>query len=145
MVALAPNLPFGPAYAAVRGPVGTEAGFAWTGGDADLTTTMDWFLTWLDTEGDPDRPVVLVGFADGATLAAALLVTHPERWAGGVLLHGALPDVPLERGRLTGIPVFLACGTTRAAATTWSTTAGRRCGPSATRAVPGSPVSSPPP
>lgn len=111
MVALAPNLPFGPAYAAVRGPVGTEAGFAWTGGDADLTTTMDWFLTWLDTEGDPDRPVVLVGFADGATLAAALLVTHPERWAGGVLLHGALPDVPLERGRLTGIPVFLACGT----------------------------------
>jgi len=109
MVALAPNLPFGPAYAAVRGPVGTEAGFAWSGPDG-LAATMDWFLAWLDTEGDPDRPVVLAGFADGATLAAALLLTHPERWAGGVLLHGALPELPLVRGRLTGIPVFLACG-----------------------------------
>ena len=72
---------------------------------------MDWFLAWLDTEGDPDRPVVLVGFAEGATLAAALLLGRPERWAGGVLMHGALPGLPLDRGRLTGIPLFLACGT----------------------------------
>ncbi|MBN9098238.1 MAG: hypothetical protein J0I49_09035 [Pseudonocardia sp.] len=107
MVALAPNLPFGPAYAAVRGPVEEPGGYTW----GDLTATMDWFLTWLDKEGDPDRPVVLVGFSEGATLAAALLLEHPERWAGAVLLHGDLPDVALPQGRLTGIPVFLACGT----------------------------------
>jgi phospholipase/carboxylesterase len=107
MVALAPHLPFSPAYAAVRGPVEEPDGYTW----GDLAETADWFLGWLGTEGDPERPVVLVGFAEGATLAAALLLEHPERWAGAVLLRGRLPDVPLPRGRLTGIPVFLACGT----------------------------------
>ncbi|MDT7708465.1 MAG: phospholipase/carboxylesterase [Pseudonocardiales bacterium] len=111
MVGLAPHLPFGPAYAAVRGPVEESDGFTWSAGD-DLDATMDWFLGWLDTEGDPDRPVVLVGFAEGATLAAALMLNRPERWAGGVLLHGALPPAaPLTRGRLTGMPVFLAQAT----------------------------------
>jgi phospholipase/carboxylesterase len=105
MVTLAPHLPFGPAYAAVRGGVGDAGGYTW----GELDPAMERFLTWLDTEGDPDRPVVLVGFGDGATLAAGLMLTRPERWAGGVLLHGSLPPkAPLDRGRLIGVPVFLA-------------------------------------
>ncbi len=108
MVTLAPHLPFGPAYAAVRGGVGAGGGYTWfePGG---LPVAMDRFLNWLDAEGDPDRPVILVGFGDGAALAAALLLTRPERWAGGVLLHGSLPpDVHRIRGRLIGVQVFLA-------------------------------------
>ena len=92
----------------MRGPVEEAHGYTWSASD-DLAGPMDRFTAWLDTEGDPDRPVVLVGFAEGATLAGALLLTRPERWAGGVLLHGTLPaDAPLLRGRLTGMPVFLA-------------------------------------
>ncbi|WP_300007322.1 phospholipase [Pseudonocardia sp.] len=110
MIELAPWLPPGPvAYAAVRGPIEDGSGFRWFVDGAGLATTMRWFLDWLDTEGDPARPVILLGFADGAALAGALLLAEPERWAGGVLLHGELPaDVPADRARLSGIPVFLA-------------------------------------
>lgn len=105
MVTLAPHLPFGPAYAAVRGGVEDVGGYTW----GELDPAMERFLTWLDAEGDPDRPVILVGFGDGATLAAGLMLIRPERWAGGVLLHGSLPlEAPLDRGRLIGMPVFLA-------------------------------------
>ena len=108
MVTLAPHLPFGPAYAAVRGGVGEGGGYTWFA-PGGLDAAMDRFLAWLDAEGDPDRPVILVGFGDGATLVAALLLTRPERWAGGVLLHGSLPpEAPRTRGRLIGVPVFLA-------------------------------------
>jgi phospholipase/carboxylesterase len=108
MVTLAPHLPFGPAYAAVRGGVDDAGGYTWLGPDG-LDAASDRFLTWLDQEGDPDRPVILVGFGDGAGFAAGLLLGRPERWAGGVLLHGSLPPgVPTTRGRLIGMPVFLA-------------------------------------
>lgn len=107
MIGLAPWLPPGPvAYAAVRGMVEEGSGFAWSTGP-DLRPAMRWLLDWLDTEGDPERPVVLLGFAQGAVLAATLILTRPDRWAGGILLHGDLP--PAGPGRLIGIPLFR-CG-----------------------------------
>lgn len=104
MIELAPWLPPGPvAYAAVRGPVAQGSGFTWC-----VDTAMPWFLDWLDAEGDPERAVILLGFAEGAEFAAALMLAEPHRWAGGVLLHGGPPaGLPAERGRLVGIPVFL--------------------------------------
>ena len=117
MVRLAPNLPFGPAYAAVRGPVDEGDGFTWylereraQPTAESLAVAMAWFTDWLDTEGDPERPVILVGFSTGSLLAAGLLLARPERWAGGALLRGLVPfdaGVPVTRGRLIGIPVFL--------------------------------------
>jgi phospholipase/carboxylesterase len=41
------------------------------------------------------------------------MLTAPHRWAGAMLLYGALPldaGVPMTRGRLAGMPVFLAHG-----------------------------------
>lgn len=125
MVRLAPNLPapnprYGPAYASVRGPIDEGDGFTWYRDREraqptaeSLATTSDWFTGWLDTEGDPERPVLLVGFSAGAVLAAGLMLGLPERWAGGALLHGVLPydaGVPVTRGRLIGMPVFVAHG-----------------------------------
>lgn len=113
MIELAPWLPPGPvAYAAVRGPVEQGSGFTWS-----VDAAMRWFLDWLDTEGDPERPVILLGFAEGAEFAAALMLAEPHRWAGGVLLHATLPArLPAQRGRLVGIPLFLCHGDDDAAA-----------------------------
>ncbi|MGQ0574604.1 MAG: alpha/beta hydrolase [Pseudonocardia sp.] len=117
MIEISPWLPHGPvAYTAVRAPVQHGTGYRWyREGERpepdDLAATCRWFLDWLDGEGDPERPVLLLGFRDGVTVAGALLLGAPHRFAGGVLLYGALPvdtGVPMARGALAGMPVFLA-------------------------------------
>ena len=120
MIEIAPWLPHGPVtYVAVRGPITGDSGFHWyaeTDGRPDpqsLAASATWFLTWLDAEGDPDRPVLLLAFREGVTFAGALMLTEPHRWAGAVLLYGALPldaGLPMARGQLAGMPVFLAHG-----------------------------------
>ena len=122
MIEIAPWLPHGPVtYIAVRGPILGDTGFGWYTetepghpDPASVAATAAWFLAWLDAEGDPDRPVLLMGFREGVTFAGALMLTEPHRWAGAVLLYGALPfdaGVPMARGQLAGMPVFLAHGT----------------------------------
>lgn len=122
MIEISPWLPHGPvAYVAVRAPIQQDKGYIWfddAGGGrpdaAGLATTCRWLFDWLDMEGDPDRPVLLMGFRDGVTVAGALMLTEPHRFAGAVLLYGALPfdtGVPMNRGGLSGMPVFLAHGT----------------------------------
>jgi phospholipase/carboxylesterase len=122
MIEISPWLPHGPvAYVAVRAPIEYGTGFCWyrDAGDgrpdpAELAVTCRWFLRWLDTEGDPDRSVLLMGFRDGVTFAGALMLGAPHRFSGAVLLYGALPfdaGVTMRRGGLAGMPVFLAHGT----------------------------------
>lgn len=119
MIEIAPWLPHGPvAYVSLRGPVEQGTGYAWCldpehPDPDDLAATCRWFLDWLDTEGDPDRPVLLIGFRDGVTFAGALMLSAPERFAGAMLLYGGLPldaGLPMGRGALSGMPVFLAHG-----------------------------------
>lgn len=114
------HLPDGPAYAAVRAPIAEGGGFAWFANRGigrpqveSLAATMAWFRDWLDTEARPGRPVVLLGFSGGAAFAGGLLLADPARFAAGVLLNGTLPfdaGMPVTRGRLAGVPVFLAHG-----------------------------------
>ncbi|GAA3250004.1 hypothetical protein GCM10017691_61490 [Pseudonocardia petroleophila] len=121
LIEISPWLPHGPvAYVAVRGPLQLGSGYAWftdTGDEPpdadDLALTCRWFLDWLDTEGNPDRPVLLIGFREGVTFAGALMLTAPERFAGAGLIYGALPldsGLKTDRGALSGMPVFLAHG-----------------------------------
>lgn len=121
MIEISPWLPHGPvAYVAVRAPLERATGYAWfldtDDGHPDpdgLAAACRWFLGWLDTEGDPDRPVLLLAFRDGVAFAGALMLAAPERFAGAALLYGALPfdaGVPMARGSLAGMPVFLAHG-----------------------------------
>jgi phospholipase/carboxylesterase len=121
MIEIAPWLPHGPvAYVAVRAPIEGNTGYCWyieaERGQPEpesLATTSTWFLKWLDTEGDPERPILLVGFREGVTFAGALMLAEPHRWSGAALLYGALPfdaGLPMTRGRLSGMPVFLAHG-----------------------------------
>ncbi len=56
----------------------------------------------------------LVGFSQGAALAYAFTLSHPERVASLSALSGFLPEgILLERSsrRLTGLPVFITHGT----------------------------------
>jgi phospholipase/carboxylesterase len=115
LIEISPWLPHGPvAYVAVRAPVEHGTGYSWYLDPAELPATCRWLLDWLDTEGDPDRPVLLLGFREGVALAGALVLTAPERFAGAVLVYGALPfdaGLPMPPGCLAGLPVFLALGT----------------------------------
>ena len=79
---------------------------------ASLAGARTRLLRWLDDEVG-DVPVALLGFSDGATTAADLLLAEPGRFCAAVLLGGALPwstGAPLAPGRLRGLEVLLAYG-----------------------------------
>jgi len=120
ILGLAPHLPAGPEYAAVRAPIAEGGGYAWfanrgTGRPlADsLRSTMDWFRTWLDEVAPAGRPVLLVGFSGGAAFAGGLVLDDPSRYAGAAILYGTLPfeaGLATDPGRLAHLPVFVAQG-----------------------------------
>ncbi|RYU15280.1 alpha/beta hydrolase [Nocardioides iriomotensis] len=120
IVGLAPYLPAGAAYAAVRAPIAEGPGFAWFANRGigrplpeSLAETMTWFRGWLDDVAPEGRPVALVGFSGGAAFAGGLLLSDPGRWAGAAVLFGTLPfdaGVPVDEDRLAGVPVLVAQG-----------------------------------
>lgn len=120
IIGLAPALPAGPQYAAVRAPIAEGGGFAWFANrgigrpvGSSLRATMDWFRAWLDDVAPSGRPVVLVGFSGGAAFAGGLALDDPERYAGLAVSHGTLPfaaDLPITPGRLAHLPTFVAQG-----------------------------------
>ena len=119
IIGLAPHLPEGPAYAAVRAPIGEGGGYAWFANRGigrpvaeSLRATMDWFRAWLDATAG-DRPVVLVGFSGGAAFAGGLVLDDPARYAGAAVLFGTVPfdaGVPVTDGRLLDVPVLVIQG-----------------------------------
>ncbi len=122
LIEMSPWLPHGPvAYVAVRAPFERRQGYGWYADPDDGTPDPDellrsarWLLEWIDTEGDPERPVIVLGFREGVAVAGAMMLISPERFSGGLLLYGALPldaGLPAERGRLRGMPVYYAIGT----------------------------------
>ena len=120
IISLAPHLPEGPAYAAVRAPISEGGGFAWFANRGigrplaeSLADTMSWFCSWLDGAAPAGRPVILVGFSGGAAFAGGLVLADPKRFAGAAILYGTLPfdaGVPVTPGHLTGTPIFVAQG-----------------------------------
>jgi phospholipase/carboxylesterase len=120
ILSLAPHLPAGAAYAAVRAPITEGGGFAWFANRgigrpiaASIEATMGWFRTWLDAVAPAGRPVILVGFSGGAAFAGGLVLADPARYAGAAILYGTLPfdaGVPVDTGRLANLPVFVAQG-----------------------------------
>lgn len=56
---------------------------------------------------------MLAGFSGGAAFAGGLVLAAPTRYAGAAILYSTLPfeaGVPVETGRLTHLPVFVAQG-----------------------------------
>jgi phospholipase/carboxylesterase len=97
-------LPGGAAYAAVRVP--RSASVDPGPGSAPLRQ-------WIDDQRAPQVPVVLIGVGGGAAVAGGMVLADPARFAAAALLYGALPfdaGLPVTRGRLAGVPVFLTHG-----------------------------------
>lgn len=120
IIGIADHLGEGPSYAAVRAPIAEGGGYAWFANRGigrpvaeSLSETMAWFRRWLDEVAPPGRPVVLIGFSGGAAFAGGLLLSEPNRFSGAAILYGTLPfdaAVPVEPGRLDGVPVLVEQG-----------------------------------
>jgi phospholipase/carboxylesterase len=120
IISLAPHLPTGVAYSAVRAPIAEGGGFAWFANRGigrpvaeSLAGTMSWFRTWLDDIAPVGRPVIVVGFSGGGAFAGGLALSDPARLSGAAVLVATLPfdaGVPVERGQLAHLPVFVAQG-----------------------------------
>lgn len=57
-----------------------------------------------------DRPIVAVGFSNGANIAGALLLAHRGVLQGAALLRPMVPYEPEKPPRLSGVPVLIASG-----------------------------------
>ncbi|WP_338538539.1 serine esterase [Janibacter terrae] len=120
ILTLAPHLPSGLSYAAVRAPIAEGGGFAWFANRGigrpvaeSLTATMAWFREWLDEAAPTGRPVVVIGFSGGGAFAGGLVLDDPQRYAGAGILHATLPfdaGVPVTPQRLAGLPVVVTQG-----------------------------------
>jgi phospholipase/carboxylesterase len=123
LIDLAADLPRGFAYASLRGPLELpEGGYRWfeDRGVArpvakSLRAAVDDVRAWVDgpavAEYDRAR-TYLLGFSAGMMTAGALVLDDPARFAGAVLLSGAvaLDAGPATPGRLAGVPIFMAHG-----------------------------------
>ena len=124
LIDLSGLLPPALAYASLRAPVGVPGGgYTWFTDRgvarpiaASLRAAIDGVRAWLDTPEatafDRER-TFLLGFSAGMMMAGALLLDEPARFAGAVLLSGAIAfDAGVEAGpqRLAGVPVFYGAG-----------------------------------
>jgi phospholipase/carboxylesterase len=124
LIDIADSLPASFVYASIRGPVSLpEGGYNWFESrgvarpvPASLRASLDAFRAWIDSselaQYNRDR-TYLFGFSAGMMMASALLLDDPARFAGAVLLSGAIPfdagiDAPPQR--LSGKPVFYGRG-----------------------------------
>lgn len=125
LVDLAPTLAPTAAFASLRAPVALEGGgYTWFRDRgvgrpiaASMRESVDYVRGWLDGPAAAayahDR-TYLLGFSAGMMMAGALLLDDPKRFAGAVLLSGAIALDAGENatpGRLAGIPIFTAHGT----------------------------------
>jgi phospholipase/carboxylesterase len=102
---------------APRGRLDAGSGYAWfqnlSPGIADqesLRTEVLALETVLDAQVSYAKPW-LCGFSSGAAMAAALLLSRPERYRGGLLLSGPIVNPqPWPRDRLRGLAVLMVYG-----------------------------------
>ncbi|HYZ16724.1 MAG TPA: hypothetical protein VE591_09995 [Candidatus Acidoferrum sp.] len=115
MFALAARLPREAPVCALRAPHPAGSGYAWFAGwspsrpiPASLAGAIDYVEQWLDEKAGDAEEIWLAGCAEGATMAGALLLHDPQRYAGAALVDGALPLTaqPAIDDRLRGLQIF---------------------------------------
>jgi phospholipase/carboxylesterase len=110
----------GAAKLAVRGAVASDPGYAFFRrfpdrrvDEADIASRVPTLAEFIQTTCAgyhlEARPVA-VGFSNGAIMAAALLLTHPELLAGAILFRPMSPFTDELPHRLSGAPVLIIDG-----------------------------------
>jgi phospholipase/carboxylesterase len=110
----------GASMLALRGTVEIDGGFAFfhrrpdrSIDEADLTARIP-PLAGLIAAASEDhgfaRPPVIIGYSNGAIMAAALLLTHPTLFVGGILLRPLSPFLDDPPVRLDSMPVLILDG-----------------------------------
>ncbi|WP_052314228.1 alpha/beta hydrolase [Nocardia thailandica] len=113
-------LAVGASTTAVRGSVRTGEGYAFFRRHpdrrvdaADLVARLPGLAAHLESarvaHGFDARPIV-IGFSNGAIMAAALVAHHPQLFAGAVLLRPLLPFDHDSATELDGIPMLIIDG-----------------------------------
>jgi predicted esterase len=75
------------------------------------TNELAQFIAAASSEyGLHGKPMVAVGYSNGANIAASLLLTHPRVLAGAALLRPMIPFRPPTTPNLTDVPILLAAG-----------------------------------
>ncbi len=119
IIGLADHLPAGPAYAAVRAPIGEGGGYAWFANrgvgrpiSESLAETTAWFRSWLDQVAPHGRPVVPIGFSGGAFAGGLILADRAATPAPAFSTPPcpSTPGSPPPPGRLAGLAVLVAHG-----------------------------------
>jgi len=117
------RLPAAFTYVSLRGLVAVaDGGFTWfeNRGVArpiakSVRASVLTLRAWLDDIAPPAarRPCCVLGFSAGMMMAGALVLDDPQRFAGAVLLSGALAfdsGIACDPDRLRGLPVFYGRG-----------------------------------
>ncbi len=113
------------AYASVRAPLPLDdGGYTWFESRAvarpiaaSLRASVAWARAWLDGPATTpfDRTqTYLFGFSAGMMMAGALLLDEPQRFAGAVLLSGAIAldaGGAIPQAHLANLPIFHGHGT----------------------------------
>jgi phospholipase/carboxylesterase len=124
LIEIAERLPRAWVYASVRAPFALpEGGYTWFLNRSEiarpiattLRASVNGFRAWLDDPGIgcATTPCYLFGFSAGMMMAGALVLDDPRRFAGAVLLSGALDlcaIIEATPDRLSGFPVFYGRG-----------------------------------
>ena len=120
LLPLAGRLAPGASRLGVRGTVALHEGYAFVRrhpdrrvDEADLRSrvpALAALLRELDARGQLAKPPVLVGFSNGAIMAAALVAMHPELLAGAILFRPLSPFTTDASYRRCSIPVLIVDG-----------------------------------
>lgn len=120
LVPLAAELAPGSPALSLRGGVTIDGGFAFfhrrpdrSIDEADLDARLPGLLAFIEAasaEHNVSSPPVVLGFSNGAIMAAALLLTRPELFRGGILLRPLSPFAEDRAARLDAMPVLIIDG-----------------------------------
>ena len=120
LVPLATELAPGAPMLSLRGTVEIEGGFAFfhrrrdrSIDEADLTARIPPLAGLIAAVSEDHgfvKPPVVIGFSNGAIMAAALLLTHPTLFAGAILLRPLSPFLDDPPVRLDATPVLILDG-----------------------------------
>lgn len=77
---------------------------------ADLARATDKMASFVAAHAGVDRPVVGLGYSNGANILASVMFGHPELFDAAVLMHPLIPFEPKPQPGLKGRRVLISAG-----------------------------------